>query len=40
MESCIKPFLEKCDIDNDGGITLIEWGECLGLSQEDIIEQC
>ena len=33
MESCIKPFLESCDIDSDGGITLIEWGECLGVAQ-------
>ena len=33
MESCIKPFLENCDIDSDGGITLIEWGECLGVAQ-------
>lgn len=40
MESCIKPFLEKCDTDDDKHITLNEWGSCLGLQEEEIIEQC
>ncbi|RCN33206.1 Kazal-type serine protease inhibitor domain protein [Ancylostoma caninum] len=31
MESCIKPFLEGCDTDNDGTISIHEWGKCLGL---------
>ncbi|KJH47077.1 hypothetical protein DICVIV_06837 [Dictyocaulus viviparus] len=33
MESCIKPFLEGCDTDNDGTISIIEWGKCLGLKE-------
>jgi len=40
MESCIKPFLERCDADNDGVMTLMEWGQCLGLSLEEIVEKC
>ena len=31
MESCIKPFLESCDTDSDGNISIKEWGKCLGL---------
>ncbi len=31
MESCIKPFLEGCDANNDGNIDIHEWGTCLGL---------
>ncbi|KAE9421024.1 hypothetical protein Angca_002148 [Angiostrongylus cantonensis] len=31
MESCIKPFLESCDTNNDGTISIVEWGKCLGL---------
>lgn len=33
MESCIKPFLQGCDIDNDGNISIKEWGKCLGLKE-------
>jgi hypothetical protein len=40
MESCIKPFLHKCDEDGNNQITLMEWGKCLGLSVDDITEQC
>jgi hypothetical protein len=32
MESCIKPFLKLCDADDNNQITLMEWGQCLGLS--------
>ncbi|KAK6025255.1 hypothetical protein OSTOST_08852 [Ostertagia ostertagi] len=34
MESCIKPFLEGCDTDKDGTISIHEWGKCLGLKDE------
>jgi hypothetical protein len=40
MESCIKPFLEKCDANNDGSITIKEWGKCLGLKEGEIQERC
>ena len=32
-EPCITPFLtHNCDPDQDGKITLAEWGECLDIS--------
>ncbi|KAI6171462.1 putative effector protein [Aphelenchoides bicaudatus] len=37
MESCIKPFLEKCDADKDGSITIKEWGKCLGLKEGEFL---
>ncbi|KAL3118101.1 hypothetical protein niasHT_000037 [Heterodera trifolii] len=40
MESCIKPFLESCDINKDGAITIKEWGKCLGLKEGEIQERC
>lgn len=40
MESCIKPFLRQCDADKDDKITLREWGKCLGLKEEEIMERC
>jgi len=40
MESCIKPFLEGCDINKDGSITIHEWGTCLGLKEGEIQERC
>jgi len=40
MESCIKPFLETCDANNDGSITIMEWGKCLGLKEGEIQERC
>uniref|UniRef100_A0A1I7YYF7 EF-hand domain-containing protein n=1 Tax=Steinernema glaseri TaxID=37863 RepID=A0A1I7YYF7_9BILA len=40
MESCIKPFLEGCDADNDGTISIKEWGKCLGLKEGEIQERC
>ncbi len=40
MESCIKPFLEKCDSDSDGSITIHEWGRCLGLKEGQLDGRC
>uniref|UniRef100_A0AAF5PIF4 Follistatin-like domain-containing protein n=1 Tax=Wuchereria bancrofti TaxID=6293 RepID=A0AAF5PIF4_WUCBA len=40
MESCIKPFLENCDTNNDGNISIKEWGKCLGLKEGEIQERC
>jgi hypothetical protein len=40
MESCIKPFLEQCDANKDGSITIKEWGKCLGLKEGEIQERC
>ncbi|VDD94261.1 unnamed protein product [Enterobius vermicularis] len=40
MESCIKPFLQSCDLDGDGNISIQEWGKCLGLKEGEIQERC
>ncbi|KAH8375859.1 SPARC [Drosophila serrata] len=40
LEHCIAPFLESCDSNNDHRITLVEWGACLELDADDLIEQC
>ena len=33
LEHCTGPFLEKCDENDNGIITLEEWGMCLGLEE-------
>lgn len=40
LEHCIAPFLESCDSDNNHRITLKEWGRCLELDEDDILERC
>jgi hypothetical protein len=40
LEHCTAPFLEKCDSDGSGNISLEEWGTCLGLDPEDIEDKC
>lgn len=40
MESCIKPFLKRCDTNDNNKISLSEWGKCLGLKKGEIIERC
>ncbi|XP_003403260.2 SPARC [Bombus affinis] len=40
LEHCIAPFLDSCDRDNDHKITLIEWGKCLELNEEDLEDKC
>lgn len=40
LEHCIAPFLESCDIDNNHRITLKEWGGCLELNEEDMLDRC
>lgn len=40
MEHCIAPFLDSCDSDSDHVITLVEWGSCLGLKENEIEDKC
>jgi len=40
MERCLVPFLNKCDSDNDNNISLMEWGTCLDVGHEAIIDRC
>ncbi|XP_045213549.2 SPARC-like isoform X2 [Mercenaria mercenaria] len=40
MEHCLVPFMNNCDANNDNRITLIEWGECLGIGHEAIVDKC
>ncbi|KAG8190866.1 hypothetical protein JTE90_010291 [Oedothorax gibbosus] len=40
MEHCIAPFLDSCDANDDHKITLLEWGNCLGLEQGEIQDKC
>ncbi|KAK2167607.1 hypothetical protein LSH36_26g12016 [Paralvinella palmiformis] len=40
LEHCTGPFLESCDKDGSGDITLSEWGQCLGLESDDIEDMC
>ncbi|KAL5018791.1 hypothetical protein ScPMuIL_004513 [Solemya velum] len=40
MEHCLVPFLDECDKDDDHKITLAEWGQCLGLESDVIVDKC
>lgn len=40
MESCIVPFLDKCDIDNNHLLSLVEWGKCLNLKDSEVEDIC
>ncbi|XP_012283372.1 SPARC [Orussus abietinus] len=40
LEHCIAPFLDFCDANNDHKITLIEWGKCLQLDEDDLEDKC
>lgn len=40
LEHCIGDFLDKCDQDSNGEITLQEWGHCLDLPDDDIEDIC
>lgn len=40
MEHCLVPFLDKCDVNNDREITLLEWGRCLELEDGKIADKC
>nr|AND99565.1 SPARC [Pinctada fucata] len=40
MEHCLVPFLTQCDEDNDGLISLVEWGKCLNLDPVHIEDKC
>ncbi|KAK2166585.1 hypothetical protein NP493_1304g00098 [Ridgeia piscesae] len=39
-EHCIGPFLQGCDTDDSGDLTLTEWGTCLKLDPEDLEDRC
>ncbi|XP_072050620.1 SPARC-like [Amphiura filiformis] len=36
LEHCTKPFFTQCDVNQDGMISLEEWGLCLGLTRDEI----
>lgn len=38
LEHCFAPFLNKCDTNGKGGITFEEWGTCLGLEKDEIMD--
>lgn len=40
MEHCIAPFLDSCDENDDHKISLVEWGTCLGLEDNEIEDKC
>lgn len=40
LEHCTGPFLELCDVDDNGQIDIIEWGTCLKLDPEEIEDRC
>lgn len=40
LEHCIAPFLESCDKDGNHRITLKEWGKCLQIDSDDLVERC
>ncbi|CAD7090431.1 unnamed protein product [Hermetia illucens] len=40
LEHCIAPFLESCDKDDNHRITLKEWGNCLELDEDEMLERC
>ncbi|XP_059168006.1 SPARC-like [Physella acuta] len=40
MEHCLEPFLDGCDVNKDREITLVEWGKCLGLTNDKIKDKC
>lgn len=40
LEHCIAPFFESCDANKDHRITLKEWGQCLEINEEDMIDRC
>ncbi|KAH9495318.1 dolichyl-diphosphooligosaccharide--protein glycosyltransferase subunit 1 [Bulinus truncatus] len=39
-EQCLVPFLNQCDVNNDLDISLQEWGRCLGLKDDEIVDKC
>lgn len=40
LEHCIAPFLESCDKDKNHRISLKEWGRCLELNEDDMLDRC
>jgi hypothetical protein len=40
FEHCLNPFLDDCDEDDNGNITLTEWGKCLRVPHDKITDRC
>lgn len=40
LESCIAPFFENCDQNDDHRITLKEWGRCLEIDDDELTDRC
>jgi len=40
LEHCIGDFLDKCDANSNGEITLQEWGHCLDIPDDSIEDIC
>jgi len=40
LEHCIGDFLDKCDANSNGEITLQEWGHCLDIPDDNIEDIC
>lgn len=40
LEHCIGDFLDRCDANSNGEITLQEWGHCLDLPDDSIEDIC
>ncbi|XP_048761455.2 SPARC-like isoform X2 [Ostrea edulis] len=40
MEHCLSPFLDLCDANKDRKISLYEWGNCLGVKQDNLEIRC
>lgn len=40
LEHCIGDFLDRCDVNSNGEITLEEWGHCLNLPDDSIEDIC
>ncbi|XP_038060257.1 SPARC-like [Patiria miniata] len=37
MEPCTDAFIASCDTNDDDLISIVEWGTCMGLNEEEIL---